>query len=96
VGTANMMFHKAIVELADSPRLTAFYGQISAELRLAFGLLNNPELLHSPYLDMNAAVLGCLDAGKTDEATRMLEDYLVQSERTILAAFQRNRTGSQA
>ncbi|MFU0498441.1 GntR family transcriptional regulator, partial [Pseudomonas syringae pv. actinidiae] len=27
---------------------------------------------------------------------RMLEDYLVQSERTILAAFQRNRTGSQA
>ncbi|RMO92948.1 GntR family transcriptional regulator [Pseudomonas syringae pv. philadelphi] len=95
VGTANMMFHKAIVELADSPRLVTFYGQISAELRLAFGLLNNPELLHSPYLDMNAAVLGLLDAGQTDEATRMLEDYLVQSERTVLAAFQRSRTGSQ-
>ncbi|RML55714.1 GntR family transcriptional regulator [Pseudomonas syringae pv. pisi] len=91
VGTANMMFHKAIVELSDSPRLVAFYAQISAELRLAFGLLNNPELLHSPYLDMNAAVLGRLDAGKTDEATRMLEDYLVQSERTILAAFERSR-----
>ncbi len=91
VGTANMMFHKAIVELADSPRLVTFYGQ----MRLAFGLLNNPELLHSPYLDMNAAVLGLLDAGQTDEATRMLEDYLVQSERTVLAAFQRSRTGSQ-
>lgn len=91
VGTANMKFHKAIVELSDSPRLVAFYAQISAELRLAFGLLNNPELLHSPYLDMNAAVLGRLDAGKTDEATHMLEEYLVQSERTILAAYERTR-----
>ena len=44
VGTANMMFHKAVVELADSPRLEAFYAQISAELRLAFGLLDDPRI----------------------------------------------------
>lgn len=27
VGTANMMFHKSIVELADSPRLRCFMGR---------------------------------------------------------------------
>ncbi len=89
VGTANMMFHKAVVELADSPRLVVFYGQISAELRLAFGLLNDPRFLHSPYVDMNASILRHLEEGRAEEATAMLEAYLVQSERTVLAAYER-------
>lgn len=90
LGTANMMFHKGIVELADSPRLVVFYGQISAELRLAFGLLDDPEFLHLPFLDMNAAILQCVESGKAGEATLMLENYLVQSERTVLAAYERS------
>ncbi|MBX8484485.1 GntR family transcriptional regulator [Pseudomonas cichorii] len=90
VGTANMMFHRGIVELADSPRLVVFYGQISAELRLAFGLLDDPEFLHLPYLDMNAAILRCVEEGRVDDATAMLETYLVQSERTVLAAYERS------
>ena len=89
VGTANMMFHKAIVELADSPRLEVFYGQISAELRLSFGLLNDPQFMHVPYLDMNASILEALEEGRPAEATIMLENYLVQSERTVLAAHER-------
>ncbi|MNZ81303.1 FCD domain protein [compost metagenome] len=89
VGTANMMFHKAIVELADSPRLVVFYGQISAELRLAFGLLNDPEFLHMPYVDMNVSILRCIEERRPEEATQMLEAYLVQSERTVLAAYER-------
>ncbi|MBF8778384.1 GntR family transcriptional regulator [Pseudomonas fulva] len=89
VGTANMRFHKAIVELADSPRLLAFYGQIAAELRLAFGVLGDPQFLHLPYLDMNAAILRCVEEGRAEEAMRMLEDYLVQSERIVLAAYER-------
>ena len=48
VGSANMVFHAAIVDLADSERLNAFYLQIAAELRLSFGLLDSPELLHEP------------------------------------------------
>ncbi|WP_122596425.1 GntR family transcriptional regulator [Pseudomonas viridiflava] len=90
VGTANMMFHQGIVELADSPRLVVFYGQISAELRLAFGLLNAPEFLHVPYIDMNAGILECVEAGEPEKATKMLESYLVQSERTVLAAYERS------
>jgi len=89
VGTANMAFHAAIVELADSPRLSAFYDQLSAELRLAFGLLKDPEFLHAPYLEMNVAIIELLEGGKPIEATAALESYLVQSERTVLAAYGR-------
>ncbi|SMC98407.1 GntR family transcriptional regulator [Rhizobium sp. RU36D] len=89
VGSANMAFHAAIVDLADSQRLNAFYAQIAAELRLSFGLLRDPDLLHAPYVDLNAAILEKLEAGKPDEAARSLEAYLAQSERTVLAAFSR-------
>ncbi len=89
VGSANMAFHAAIVDLADSTRLNAFYGQIAAELRLSFGLLEDPEFLHAPYVDLNAAILEQLKAGKSVEAARALEAYLERSERTVLAAFAR-------
>jgi DNA-binding GntR family transcriptional regulator len=89
VGSENMVFHAAIVDLADSQRLSAFYAQIAAELRLSFGLLDDPELLHAPYVDLNAAILGELEAGRTAEAAIALETYLAQSERTVLAAFSR-------
>ncbi|MBZ7924351.1 GntR family transcriptional regulator [Ensifer adhaerens] len=89
VGSENMKFHAAIVELADSERLNAFYAQISAELRLSFGLLADPELLHAPYVDLNVAILEKLEAGMLAEASTALEAYLMQSERTVLAAFSR-------
>lgn len=89
VGSANMLFHAAIVELADSVRLSEFYAQIAAELRLSFGLLADPELLHAPYVDMNAEILHRLEAGQPQEAAAALEAYLSQSERTVLAALAR-------
>ncbi len=58
-------------------------------MRLSFGLLRDPELLHAPYVDLNAAILEKLEAGRPDEAARALEAYLAQSERTVLAAFSR-------
>jgi len=89
VGSANMEFHAAIVALTDSPRLTRFFAQVIAELRLAFGLLDSPELLHAPYIPRNAEILGRLEAGDPAGASRLLEDYLNQSERAVLEAFAR-------
>ena len=89
VGSANMAFHTAIVALADSVRLSAFYAQIAAELRLSFTLLDNPEMLHAPYVDMNADILAKLETEQPQLATTMLEAYLNQSERTVLAALTR-------
>ncbi len=89
VGTANMLFHTAIVELSDSPRLVRLYRHISAELRLAFGHLDDLEMLHAPYIEKNAALLALLNSGKNEEAAQMLAGYLDQSERTLLAVLQR-------
>lgn len=87
VGSANMGFHAAIVALIDSPRLTAFFSQIIAEVRLAFGLLDDPELLHAPFIARNAAILAKLEEGDSAGAADLLADYLDRSERMVLAAF---------
>lgn len=89
VGTANMTFHAAIVELADSERLNTFFGHLLAELRLAFGLLRDAEFLHAPYIDMNDQILQLIESGQGQQAAQAMENYLVQSERTLLAAWAR-------
>lgn len=97
VGTENMAFHTAIVELTDSERMMRLYRQISAELRLAFGHLNDHEMLHAPYIEKNAAILTWLSEGKNNEAAEAMENYLILSERTVLAAlarFQQNAVTS--
>ena len=89
VGSANMAFHAAIVSLSDSARLSAMFEDIAAELRLAFGMLDNPEYLHAPYVDYNARLLQMFMEGQTAAAARELETYLVQSERMVLAVYAR-------
>jgi len=89
VGTANMQFHMAVVELADSERLNEMFSHILVELRLAFGLLNDPEFLHAPYIDMNVKLIELFEAGKFVEASAKLNEYLVQSERIVLASYAR-------
>jgi DNA-binding GntR family transcriptional regulator len=89
VGSANMDFHAAVVALTDSARLRTFFAQITAELRLAFGLLDSPERLHGPYIDRNAEILESLVAGHPDQAAALMGRYLDESERVILEAFAR-------
>jgi DNA-binding GntR family transcriptional regulator len=89
VGSANMMFHTAIVDLADSPRLTTFFAQVTAELRLAFGLLDSPEMLHAPFIDANRQIVDALHKNEPLVANELLATYLDQSERVVMAAFAR-------
>ncbi|MEI2418106.1 GntR family transcriptional regulator [Orrella sp. JC864] len=87
VATANMEFHAAIIALADSERLSTFYDQIAAELRLAFGLVDDPEYLHAPFIDMNNQLIELLESGRPDTAAQELEQYLTRSERMVLAVY---------
>lgn len=89
-GTANMKFHMAIVELADSERLNLLFESVLAELRLAFGLLRDPEFLHAPYVDMNVNILALAEAGEFARGAAALNDYLVHSERIVLAVYARH------
>ena len=90
VGTANMAFHMAIVELADSERLNLLFAPVLAELRLAFGFLRDAEFLHAPYIDMNLKILELAEAGNFLDAAAALNEYLVQSERIVLAVYARH------
>lgn len=88
-GTADIAYHAAIVELADSPRLNAFFAQVALELRLVFGLLRDPEYLHARYVDKNLQILSELEAGEPLKAAETLRDYLFDAERFILGAYSR-------
>lgn len=96
VGTANMEFHMAIVELADSERLNVMFSHLLAELRLAFGLLNDPVFLHAPYIEINVKILEMFEDGKLQESATTLNEYLVHSERIVLGVYARrlSDTGS--
>ncbi|WP_448953715.1 GntR family transcriptional regulator [Labrys neptuniae] len=89
VGTANMAFHMAVVELADSERLNQLFAQVLAELRLAFGMLQDAEFLHAPFVDRNLTILETTEAGAFDKAAALLGDYLIHSERLVLAVYAR-------
>jgi DNA-binding GntR family transcriptional regulator len=89
VGSADIAFHTAIIDLADSMRLSRFFAHIAAETRLAFGLVNDPEFLHAPFIDLNLEILTLLEGGKPSTAAAHLDAYLVQAERIILGAFAR-------
>lgn len=91
IGTINMEFHRAMVELCDSPRLSAGFDLVLAELRLVFGQLEDTSHLHEPYIALNAALLEHIERGETAAALEALEAYLLKSERSILAALQRRR-----
>lgn len=87
VGSANMAFHAGIVALGDSVRLSTMFSHIAAELRLAFGLLDDAEYLHAPFVDYNRRLLQLFMDGQAAAAAHELEAYLVQSERMVLAVY---------
>lgn len=89
VGTANMAFHTGIVELADSERLSALFAPMLTELRLVFGLLRDAEFLHDPFVEMNLKILEQAEAFDFPGAAAALHDYLLHSERTVLAGYAR-------
>jgi DNA-binding GntR family transcriptional regulator len=89
VGTTNMAFHAALVSLSDSPRLVRTYRQLSAELRLAFLVIGDPQTLHGAFVERNRSVLETFVTAGGPAAARELEDYLAESERTVLGAYAR-------
>jgi DNA-binding GntR family transcriptional regulator len=88
VGTANMRFHRNLIGLADSVRMNDITGRLLAELRLLFHVMSTPRELHEPYIARNDALLRLLDARDYDQAARELDQYLLDSEQGLLAAFE--------
>jgi DNA-binding GntR family transcriptional regulator len=87
VGTANMRFHSHLVALAGSRRMDEVSARLLAELRLAFHAVASPQVLHEPYVERNAVLLGLLVEGRFGPAVEELEGYLRASESQLLDAL---------
>lgn len=81
-----------MVGLCDSPRLSACFDSAMAEMRLAFGRIEDAAFLHEPYIELNAGLLRAILRGNHLTALAQLEAYLQRSEQAILGAFARMRT----
>lgn len=87
VGTADMKFHQLLVSLANSARLDRLFLQLTIELRLIFGLVEDLQSLHQPFVAMNREIVECLKKEKPKKAARLLKTYLKHSEHMIMKAY---------
>ncbi|MNF07113.1 hypothetical protein D3C80_2072210 [compost metagenome] len=51
--------------------------------------MKDAEFLHAPYVSMNQRIMELVEAEQLSEASAMLNDYLVHSERIVLAVYAR-------
>lgn len=89
VGTANMNYHLALMNLSDSPRLVHAFRNLMAVLRLVFLRMNQAEQLHRPFVQLNQEILDKLRANDGQKAADLMREYLNFSEETLLAAYTR-------
>ena len=89
VGTVNMAFHNALVSLSDSSRLMRSFGNVLAELRLAFLKVEVLDFLHAPFVERNQEVLDAYLSESPGAAAAKLDAYLGDSERQVLGAYAR-------
>ncbi len=95
-GAINWEFHRAMVELCDSPKLSVCFDQVLAELRLVFHQLEDTAHLHQLSIERNTSLIALLQVGNIAEATHQLEADLLKSERAVLAALQRRKSGKRS
>jgi DNA-binding GntR family transcriptional regulator len=88
LGTANLVFHQALVALAGSPRIDELMRGVLAELRLVFHVMADSRRFHEPYLSRNREILGWLEKGDGPAAERLLSTYLDDAERQLVEAYE--------
>lgn len=87
VGTADIRFHQAIVDLNNSRRINEMMEGIWAELRLIFLAMGDPHEFHGPYLERNREIVNALEAGESDKAAELMLNYLDDAEAQISTAY---------
>ncbi|MFE0629151.1 GntR family transcriptional regulator [Streptomyces sp. NPDC058864] len=87
LGTADIHFHQALVDLAGSARLTGLMTGVLAELRLAFHAMDDPREFHEPYLGGNREILRALEAADPPRAELLLTSYLDRAETQLVRRY---------
>lgn len=87
VATASIRFHEALVSLVGSPRLDDLISGVLAEFRLAYAVMSDTEKFHRRFLELHAPVAEAVSAGDLEHAAALLDKYLREAERQVLAVY---------
>lgn len=83
-GSANIQFHRGIVGLAGSTRLSDESDRLFAELMLAFRVAQEVEAFHQTYLPWNRKIVELLGDGAVEQAVAQLHEYFDAAEQDLV------------
>lgn len=84
VGAANIQFHRGIVGLASSRRLSDESDRLFAELMLAFRVAQEITGFHQTYLPWNRRIVELLNDGNVHQAIDQLVEYFDSAEQDLV------------
>jgi len=87
VAAASIRFHQTLVATAGSARLDALVTQVLGEFRLAYARMDDTEAFHEAFLARNVEIADRIRSGDLAGAVALLQDYLRDSERALLARY---------
>lgn len=88
VAAASIRFHEALVALADSQRLNSLVTEVLAEFRLAYAFMLDTQKFHRDFLSRHSDIAEAIRSGDLERAADLLEIYLHDAERAVLASYQ--------
>lgn len=86
VSSASIRFHLALVGLARSPRADEIIGQLMAEFKLAYAVMDHGSF-HLPFLRRHPAILAAIQRGELADAEALLRSYLDDAEAKLVAVL---------
>lgn len=87
-GQANIQFHRGIVGLAGSARLSDESDRLFAELMLAFRVAQEMDEFHQTYLPWNRKIVELLNNGTVEQAVDQLNEYFDAAEQDLVGRLE--------
>lgn len=87
-GQANIQFHRAIVGLAGSTRLSDESDRLFAELMLAFRVAQEINDFYQTYVPWNRQIVELLNNGEVDQAVGQLTEYFDAAEQDLVGRLE--------
>ncbi|YCH06380.1 GntR family transcriptional regulator [Arthrobacter sp. alpha11c] len=94
-GTSSLAFHQALVQLANSTRVNAFFENLVAQLRLAFAFMPDERRFQRQWSARDREIADRILSGQRDEADALLMRYLNESEAMVLDGIRQAARASQ-
>ncbi|MCG8924738.1 GntR family transcriptional regulator [Lentzea sp. CC55] len=91
-GQANIQFHRGIVGLAGSSRLSDESDRLFAELMLAFRVAQEINDFYQTYVPWNRRIVELLDGGRTTRAVDQLAEYFDAAEQDLVARLEAHQS----